>query len=546
MVEYARILTKSSEGPPTIPPSASHDNGDWSSNDIYENELYIDSLNGYFYTRRADTIVLISTAGFSFTVEHDASLTGDGSSTSPLGVALDPSPDNLAELTANGILVSPTKWIEIEVLNGLSDPLPKMSVCYFKTSSSSADTPEVLLADNSSEATSSKTMGILKDTIAPGERGKLILVGEYDHFDTSAYNVGDRLWLGTLGGIVTTPPAAPKHAVFLGIVSRSQHTNGRICVSIQNGYELEELHNVTTESYVVPEDGDKLLIFDSVNSLWKRLSFENLKIQLRAFFDAFYQPKGDIGVANITTNAPLATTGGTNPDLSISEADATTDGFITAVDWNRFDAKQDALTLTTTGTSGPATLVGDTLNIPQYSVGGGGFQGVHALLPLKSGQSTYAGTTSQGLAGAATASNRLYAVPFIPNQNITTSALYMNVTTLGIGAKSRILIYSNLNGLPDQKLYESADLDCSTLGVKTATTTFNFVAGTTYWLSLHTNLPFNASFINTSGLIPLAIAGTANPNTFVFTIVTFGSAPTTFGTPTITNGNAPFIGITKA
>jgi hypothetical protein len=36
------------------------------------------------------------------------------------------------------------------------------------------------------------------------------------------------------------------------------------------------------------------------------------------------------------------------------------------------DLKQDALTLTTTGSSGPATLVGATLNIPQYSGGGGG------------------------------------------------------------------------------------------------------------------------------------------------------------------------------
>jgi len=38
-----------------------------------------------------------------------------------------------------------------------------------------------------------------------------------------------------------------------------------------------------------------------------------------------------------------------------------------AATWN---AKQDAITLTTTGTSGAATLVGSTLNIPQY--GGGG------------------------------------------------------------------------------------------------------------------------------------------------------------------------------
>ena len=38
----------------------------------------------------------------------------------------------------------------------------------------------------------------------------------------------------------------------------------------------------------------------------------------------------------------------------------------------QFNGKQQTLTLTTTGTSGAATLVGGTLNIPQYSGGGGG------------------------------------------------------------------------------------------------------------------------------------------------------------------------------
>jgi hypothetical protein len=38
------------------------------------------------------------------------------------------------------------------------------------------------------------------------------------------------------------------------------------------------------------------------------------------------------------------------------------------------NAKQGIITLTTTGTSGPSTLVGNTLNIPQYSGGGGGSQ----------------------------------------------------------------------------------------------------------------------------------------------------------------------------
>lgn len=38
----------------------------------------------------------------------------------------------------------------------------------------------------------------------------------------------------------------------------------------------------------------------------------------------------------------------------------------------QLNGKQQSLTLTTTGTSGAATLVGGTLNIPQYSGGGGG------------------------------------------------------------------------------------------------------------------------------------------------------------------------------
>jgi hypothetical protein len=38
---------------------------------------------------------------------------------------------------------------------------------------------------------------------------------------------------------------------------------------------------------------------------------------------------------------------------------------------SRFAAKQNTLTLTTTGTSGASTLTGATLNIPQYSGGGG-------------------------------------------------------------------------------------------------------------------------------------------------------------------------------
>jgi len=44
-----------------------------------------------------------------------------------------------------------------------------------------------------------------------------------------------------------------------------------------------------------------------------------------------------------------------------------------------------------------------------------------------------------------------------------------------------------LNGLPNAKLHESANIDSSTLGVKTVTQAYTFNAGTTYWLCVQTS-----------------------------------------------------------
>jgi hypothetical protein len=73
-------------------------------------------------------------------------------------------------------------------------------------------------------------------------------------------------------------------------------------------------------------------------------------------------------VTSIATSAPI--TGGTittTGTIGISQADSTTDGYLSSTDWNTFNDKQDSITLTTTGTSGAATLIGATLNIPNYT-----------------------------------------------------------------------------------------------------------------------------------------------------------------------------------
>ncbi len=78
-------------------------------------------------------------------------------------------------------------------------------------------------------------------------------------------------------------------------------------------------------------------------------------------------------INSISVDAPIQNTGtASDPVIDIEEADGATDGYLSSTDWTTFNNKQDALTLTTTGTSGAATLVGSTLNIPIYPSGTGG------------------------------------------------------------------------------------------------------------------------------------------------------------------------------
>jgi hypothetical protein len=195
-----------------------------------------------------------------------------------------------------------------------------------------------------------------------------------------------------------------------------------------------------------------------------------------------------------------------------------------------------------TGTGVTATASGNDVTV---NVSGGGLQGVHAILPLPNGLSTSYSITSHGATASALAANRMYTAPFIPAQTITSSNLYINCTTTVAGALARILIYSDLNGRPNTKLYESANLDLSTLGLKTANVTFNFVVGTTYWLTLHSSSTAQISHIPAAnGVVISYVNQTAN--NFIFDLVTFGSAPSPWSPTFFNTGVYPFIGITKA
>jgi hypothetical protein len=123
-------------------------------------------------------------------------------------------------------------------------------------------------SDNTTEATSSKTMGLIAQDLANNGFGYVITEGLLAGLDTSAASAGDPVWLGTNGGLlygISNKPSAPAHMVFVGIVTRAQSNNGEIFVKVQNGFELEELHNVAISSIA----NNNLLMYESATSLWK-------------------------------------------------------------------------------------------------------------------------------------------------------------------------------------------------------------------------------------------------------------------------------------
>ena len=73
------------------------------------------------------------------------------------------------------------------------------------------------------------------------------------------------------------------------------------------------------------------------------------------------------GVTSVTGTFPVSSSGGATPAISMLQSSSITDGYLSSIDWTTFNSKQTAITLTTLGTSGASTLIGATLNIPQYT-----------------------------------------------------------------------------------------------------------------------------------------------------------------------------------
>lgn len=173
--------------------------------------------------------------------------------------------------SSGGISIATTgtqtaQTITATVTNAESSPITLGQVVY--AYSATGNRMSVKLASNSSESTSSKTIGVVSDaSIAANGTGTITLFGEVSGLTLGSFTDGATLYLGsTAGSVTSTKPYAPNHLVYVGIVTRANNGNGILYVKVQNGYELDEIHDVQITG--TPAAGS-LIIRDATNSLWK-------------------------------------------------------------------------------------------------------------------------------------------------------------------------------------------------------------------------------------------------------------------------------------
>lgn len=169
-----------------------------------------------------------------------------------------------------------TQWIDnfaektkTLVKSDNSSTLPKGAAVY--TSGANGTNILVKGAIATSDATSATVLGLLDQSLATNAQGYVVTEGLVTGIDTSAAVAGDPVWLSptVIGGLtfgLANKPHAPYHLVYLGVVTRAHATNGEINVHMLNGWELEELHNVSALS---PTTGDTI-VYNASTSLWEK------------------------------------------------------------------------------------------------------------------------------------------------------------------------------------------------------------------------------------------------------------------------------------
>ena len=329
------------------------------------------------------------------------------------------------------------------VRNQTGATLTKGTVVYI--SGATGNNPVVSKAIATGDSTSAQTFGLCQANISNNAEGYVVIMGDLVGLNTSAFTEGQQLYLSstTAGEYTTTKQYAPAHLVYVGVVTRSHVSLGQIEVRIQNGYEMDELHNVSAQS---PANNDGLF-YNTTTSLWEKKSIatvlgytpanaaRSLTINGTAY-DLTADRSWSVGTVTSVAALTLGTTGSdvsssvatgtTTPviTLNIPTASGTNRGALSSTDWTTFNGKQNALSGT-----GFVKISGTTISYDNST---------YYLASNPDGYTTNVGTvtsvalsvpTGLSITGSPITTSGTLALTYAAGYSIPTDAIQTNWTT---------------------------------------------------------------------------------------------------------------------
>ncbi len=183
-------------------------------------------------------------------------------------------------------LAQETQLVTATVVNKTGINLLASNYQAVKVSTAQGQRLAVDFAQANNDNNSADTIGLVKENINVNQEGKVVILGQITEVNTTGslqgetWTDGDVLYLSpTVAGRITNvkPTGLTGHIVVIGYVEYAHAVHGKIYTKIMNGWEVMELHDTADVSYTTPIDADSLFIKDSTASLWKRLTWANLK-----------------------------------------------------------------------------------------------------------------------------------------------------------------------------------------------------------------------------------------------------------------------------
>jgi hypothetical protein len=139
-------------------------------------------------------------------------------------------------------------------------------------SDAAGNNPIVTIASSDLELESHSVIGLATEDINNNQHGYITTEGMVRDLNTEFIPVGEIVYLGTNGALLSAVPSALDHEVRLGYCVRQHQNQGIVYVNISLGEHISNLHDVVVDT---PQDKD-LLQYNALSGVWENVNYKEV------------------------------------------------------------------------------------------------------------------------------------------------------------------------------------------------------------------------------------------------------------------------------